>query len=74
MMFYSFSTITGIGFSVIDPQKPLAFILTSTENFLGLVWITVVFAAALAHLQIPFRRISFQLDHIARENNEVEKK
>src|SRR3990167_3396011 len=68
MMFYSFSTITGIGFSVIEPQKPLSFALTSTENFLGLIWITVVFAAALAHLQIPFRRISSQLDHVTREN------
>ena len=73
LLFYSFSTITGIGFSVIEPQKPLAFVLTSTENFFGLIWITVVFAAALAHLQIPFRRISHQLEHLTKENEEVQK-
>jgi hypothetical protein len=67
MMFYSFSTITSIGFSVIEPQKPLAFFLTSIENFLGLIWMTVVFAAALAHLQAPFRRISHQLDEFSDE-------
>lgn len=73
MMFYSFSTITGIGFSVIEPQKPLAFILTTTENFLGLVWITVVFAAALAYLQLPFRHISVQLERLAKAKAKAKK-
>ena len=64
LMFYSFSTITGMSFSVVEPQNPIAFFLTTAEHFLGLVWMSVVFAAALAHLQVPFSRISAQLDKL----------
>lgn len=60
LMFYSFSTITGMTFSVVEPQHPIAFFLTTAEHFLGLIWMTVVFAAALAYLQAPFSLISAQ--------------
>lgn len=58
MLYYSFSIITGLGFSVIEPEKPITFFLTGLENFLGLVWVTVVFAGALAYFQEPFKRIA----------------
>ena len=58
MLYYSFSIITGLGFSVIEPEKPITFFLTGLENFLGLVWVTVVFAGALAYFQEPFKAIS----------------
>ena len=67
LMFYSFCTMTGMSFSVVEPQHPVTFFLTTVEHFLGLVWMTVVFAAALAHLQLPFRRISQQLESAAPE-------
>lgn len=62
MLYYSFSIITGLGFSVIEPEKPVTFFLTGLENFMGLVWITVVFAAALAYLQEPFKKLSKKMD------------
>lgn len=65
LLFYSFSVITGMGFSVIMPEKPVAFVLTTIENFMGLIWITVVFAAAIAYLQEPFRKISVKLDRMS---------
>lgn len=71
LMFYSFSTITGMTFSAIEPQNPVAFFLTTAEHFLGLVWMTVVFAAALAHLQVPFRKISIQLDKLMGEEKKL---
>lgn len=73
LMFYSFSTITGMSFSAVEPQSPFAFFLTTAEHFLGLVWMTVVFAAALAHLQVPFRRISMQLDKLVSAESEAER-
>lgn len=72
MMFYSFSVITGLGFSVIQPEKPIALFLTTCENFMGLIWMSVVFSAALAYLQAPFARITSQLDKLLDEN--IEKK
>lgn len=72
IMFYSFSTITGLGFSILEPEKPITFFLTCVENFLGLVWMSVVFAAALAHLQLPFRRISLQLAQFMKEEEAVQ--
>lgn len=68
LMFYSFSTITGMTFSAVEPQHPFTFFLTTLEHFLGLVWMTVVFAAALAHLQVPFRKISLQLEKLMSED------
>ncbi len=58
MLYYSFSIITGLGFSVIEPEKPITFFLTGLENFLGLVWVTVVFAGALAYFQEPFKKLA----------------
>ncbi|EKD78205.1 MAG: hypothetical protein ACD_42C00002G0004 [uncultured bacterium] len=66
LLFYSFSTITGLGISVIVPHKPIVLFLTIAENFLGLVWMSVVFAAALAYLQSPFQRISRQLEMLVK--------
>lgn len=71
MLFYSFSTITGMTFSAVEPIQPLSFFLSTAEHFLGLVWMTVVFAAALAHLQLPFKRISLQLESLMK--NEIDK-
>lgn len=67
LMFYSFSVITGMTFSVVEPQHPITFFLTTVEHFLGLVWMTVVFAAALAHLQLPFRKISLELNKLIKD-------
>lgn len=72
LMFYSFSVITGMTFSVVEPQHPITFFLTTVEHFLGLVWMTVVFAAALAHLQLPFRKISLELNKLM-ENEDSKK-
>lgn len=69
LMFYSFSVITGMTFSVVEPQHPITFFLTTAEHFLGLVWMTVVFAAALAHLQLPFRKISMELNKLIKDKD-----
>lgn len=60
MLYYSFSIITGLGFSIIEPEKPITLFLTGLENFLGLVWVTVIFAATIAYLQKPFEALSLR--------------
>lgn len=56
-VYYSFSIITGLGFSTIEPESASTMFLTGLEDFFGLVWVTVVFAATLAYLQEPFKKL-----------------
>lgn len=61
-LFFSYNTITAWGGSGIIPTSELSMALSILENFIGLIWITVIFAATLAYLQRPFIDISKKID------------
>lgn len=55
---YSYQTITLLVASNIQPLSPLAVQLSLLENFVGIVWVTVVLAATIGFLQKPFADLS----------------
>jgi hypothetical protein len=56
--FYSYCTLTGFIESGIKPLTRTAIMVSIFENFLGLVWVTVVFAATIGYLQESFSALS----------------
>lgn len=69
---YSYFVLTDWNASQMKPLSHIGFGLSMLENFLGIVWITVVFAATLGYLQKPFLDLSKQLREL--EKHEENKK
>lgn len=67
---YSYFVLTDWNASQMKPLSHIGFGLSMLENFLGIVWITVVFAATLGYLQKPF----LDLSHKIKELEEREEK
>lgn len=60
-LIYSYKVLSNVGNSNFASVSRFATMLTQLENFLGLMWITVVFAATIGYLHKPFKDISKQI-------------
>jgi hypothetical protein len=60
LFYYSLSSLTGLGASTVQPQIPLAIFISGLETFIGITWVTMVFAATIGYLQDAFSKVSLK--------------
>ncbi len=56
--YFSFVTLATLGYGDITPKSDLVKGLVIIEVVLGVGWVTVIFAAVIAHLQSKFSEIA----------------
>lgn len=70
LFYFSLSCLTGLGAALVQPKVPISILIAGSENFLGLIWITVVFAASIGYLQSSFNKISDRFKDVSKKTKE----
>ena len=60
-VYYSINIITTLGATQIEASSSTAKILAGTEVVLGMMWVTVILAAAISHFQTQFNKINIDV-------------